>query len=125
MELRWHEDGVSVKCGADGLEDGEAILATGTDDGTDGGEELAEVGKRWSVSHLYLDSHSRSSIKENQHLGIKLAKNTIRRADRRTPGEQLRHFRCRVGRRPPHQYRTSPPAKPTKARGGMNIVLGG
>ena len=35
---------------------------------------LAKVGQRWSVSHLYLDSCSRSSIKKNQHLGIKLAK---------------------------------------------------
>ena len=35
-------------------------------------------------------SHSRSSIKKNQHLCIKLAKDTIRGAARRTPGEQLR-----------------------------------
>ncbi len=52
--------------------------------------KLAEVGQRWRASHPYLDSHSRSSIKENQHLGIKRAKDTIRGADRRTPGEQLR-----------------------------------
>ena len=41
VELRWHEYGVSIKRGADGLEDGEAVLATGIDDGPDGGEELA------------------------------------------------------------------------------------
>ena len=41
VELRWHEYGVSVKSGADGLEDGEAAVAAGVDDGTDGGEELA------------------------------------------------------------------------------------
>ena len=51
---------------------------------------MAEVGERWSLSHLYLDSHSRSPIKKNQYLGIKLAKDTVRGADRRTPGEQLR-----------------------------------
>ena len=51
--------------------------------------KLAEVGKRWRVSHPYLDSHLRSSIKENQHLGIKPAKNTIRGAAWTTPGEQL------------------------------------
>jgi hypothetical protein len=41
VELRWHEYGVSIKRGADGLEDGEAVLATGIDDRPDGGEELA------------------------------------------------------------------------------------
>ncbi len=51
--------------------------------------KLAEVGERWSLSHLYLDSRSRSPIKENQYLGIKLAKDTVRGADRWTPGEQL------------------------------------
>ena len=55
--------------------------------------KLAEVGKRWRVSHPYLDSHLRSSIKENQHLGIKPAKNTIRGAAWTTPGEQL-PFNC-------------------------------
>jgi hypothetical protein len=54
--------------------------------------KLAEVGERWSLSHLYLDSHSRSPIKKNQYLGIKLAKDTVRGADRWTPGEQLRIF---------------------------------
>ena len=40
MELRWHEDGVSVECGADGLEDGKAVLAASIDDGADSGEEV-------------------------------------------------------------------------------------
>ncbi len=41
MDLRWHEYGVSIKRGAEGLEDGEAVLATGIDDGPDVGEDLA------------------------------------------------------------------------------------
>jgi hypothetical protein len=44
------------------------------------------------VSHLYLDSCSRSSIKKNQHLGTKPAKNTVRGAAQGTPGEQLQLF---------------------------------
>ncbi len=40
VKLRWHEDGVSVECGADGLEDGKAVLAASIDDGADSGEEV-------------------------------------------------------------------------------------
>lgn len=49
MELHWHEDGVSVECGADGLENGEAVLAAGIDDGPDSGDELAAPLGRNSV----------------------------------------------------------------------------
>ncbi len=49
---RWHEDGVSIECGADGLEDGEAVLAAGVDDGTDGGEEPAAALGTEAVGHL-------------------------------------------------------------------------
>ncbi len=41
VDLLCHEYGVSIKRGADGLEDGEAVLAAGIDDGTDSGEEVA------------------------------------------------------------------------------------
>ncbi len=54
-ELRWHEDGVSVECGADGLEDGEAAVAAGIDDGPDGGEELAAPLGTETVGHLAED----------------------------------------------------------------------
>jgi hypothetical protein len=35
--------------------------------------KLVQGGKRWTVSHLYLDPHSRFSIQINQYLRIKLA----------------------------------------------------
>ena len=40
MGLRCPEDGGSVECGSDGLEDGEAVLTAGIDDGTDSSEEV-------------------------------------------------------------------------------------
>ncbi len=46
VELRWHEDGVFVECGADGLEDGKAVLAASIDDGTASiGAVVATVGR--------------------------------------------------------------------------------
>ncbi len=55
VELRWHKDGVSVERGADGLEDGEAVLAASIDDGPDGGEELAAPLGTEAVGHLAED----------------------------------------------------------------------
>ena len=55
VDLRCHEYGVSIKCGADGLEDGEAVWAAGVDDGMDGGEELAAPLGTEAVGHLAED----------------------------------------------------------------------
>ena len=55
MELRWHEYGVSIKRGADGLEDGEAVWAAGIDDGTDSGEEVAAPLGTEAVGYLAED----------------------------------------------------------------------
>ncbi len=55
MELCWHEYGVSIKRGANGLEDGEVVLAAGIDDGPDSGKEVTAPLGTEAVGHLAED----------------------------------------------------------------------